>query len=116
MSSFLCACSLPSCRGEIGPDDSVRNADRWDALLRRPFRSIRRVAAAAVGGAQRKGQERRPRGLCRRVADAFLPFPPSLARPPSTSAPALREEGLHRIEIEANGNGRSHDTARRKAG
>ena len=42
--SFLCACSLPTCRGEIGPEDSLHNADRWDALLREAFPLIRRVS------------------------------------------------------------------------
>src|SRR5579872_1247519 len=42
-SSFTCACSRPDCRGQIGPDDSLRNADRWDELLRVAFPSIREV-------------------------------------------------------------------------
>jgi uncharacterized protein len=38
--SFACACSWPHCRGWIRPDDSLRNADRWDELLRAAFPSI----------------------------------------------------------------------------
>jgi uncharacterized protein len=41
--SFECACSLPQCRGQIEPEDSGRNADRWDEILRAAFPSIRDV-------------------------------------------------------------------------
>jgi hypothetical protein len=41
--SFECACSRPQCRGWIRPDDAVRNADRWDAMLRSAFPLIREV-------------------------------------------------------------------------
>jgi hypothetical protein len=43
-SSFTCACSLPQCRRLIQPDDSVRNAEHWDDILRAAFPSIRQVA------------------------------------------------------------------------
>jgi uncharacterized protein len=42
--SFLCACSWSHCRGRIRPDDSVRNADRWDEILRAAFPSIPEVS------------------------------------------------------------------------
>jgi uncharacterized protein len=43
-SSFTCACSRPQCRGLIQPDDSARNSDRWDEMLRAAFPAIRQVA------------------------------------------------------------------------
>jgi hypothetical protein len=41
--AFACACSWPHCRGWIRPDDSLRNADRWDELLQAAFPSIPEV-------------------------------------------------------------------------
>jgi hypothetical protein len=42
-SGFNCACSNPTCRGLIRPDDNLRGADRWDLLLRESFPLIQTV-------------------------------------------------------------------------
>jgi hypothetical protein len=113
-SSFLCACSLPNCRGEIGPDDSVRNADRWDSLLQASFPAIRRVSQplwTALAEKDRNEVVVACADVARMRSCRFHHLSPARLK----SAPALREEGLHRMEIESNGNGRSHD-ARRKTG
>jgi uncharacterized protein len=115
-SSFLCACSLPGCRGEIGPDDSVRNADRWDALLQEAFPVIRRVSQplwAALNEKDKNDVLVACADVSRMRSCRFHHLSPGRLN----SAPALRDEALHRREIESNGNGngRSHDT-RRKTG
>jgi uncharacterized protein len=43
-SGFACACSYPTCRGDIHPHDNVDGADRWDKLLRESFPLIQTVA------------------------------------------------------------------------
>ena len=40
---FNCLCGSPSCRGQIQPDDPLRQAPEWDALLAQAFPAISRV-------------------------------------------------------------------------
>jgi hypothetical protein len=41
---FACLCGAPQCRGQVLPDDPLRHAPAWDALLRDAFPEIPRVA------------------------------------------------------------------------
>jgi hypothetical protein len=41
---FPCSCGFERCRGVIRPDDILRYADAWDALVAGPFRLLRAVA------------------------------------------------------------------------
>jgi hypothetical protein len=41
---FLCLCGHPTCRGRIAPDDMIRHADRWDALVQAAFVLIPQAA------------------------------------------------------------------------
>jgi hypothetical protein len=111
--SFLCACARPNCRGEIGPADSVLNADRWDDLLREAFPSIRHVEQPLWSAVSEMDK------------DAVLVASLDVSRMRSCRfhhltngqvQPVICDEGL-RIEIEAGGNGQSHDAVtRRNAG
>lgn len=40
---FRCACGHPACRGEVGPNDAVRFAARWDAEFRAAMRDFAAV-------------------------------------------------------------------------
>lgn len=111
--SFVCACSLPTCRGEIGPDDSWRHADRWDVQLREAFPLIRRVAQPLWPAVKEKDKSDVQLACSDIARMRSCRFHHLLQGP---VGPAILEDGL-RLEIEANGNGRSHDTAtRRNAG
>jgi uncharacterized protein len=109
--SFNCACSLQTCRGEIEPEDSVRYVDRWDELLREAFPSIRRVVQPLWSAVSERDK-----------ADVLVATA-DISRMRScryhhlmngNRHPALHEEGL-RIEIEAGTNGRSHEGKGRRA-
>ena len=109
-SSFICICSLPSCRRKIGPDDSSANADRWDVLLREAFPSIRRVAQPlwpAVSEKDKNDVLLACSDLSRMRSCRFHNFVPRAGNS-EICGQALP------IDIEANGNGRSHDTAARR--
>ena len=41
---FVCGCASPLCRETIRPDDLLRYAETWDALVAEPFRRITAVA------------------------------------------------------------------------
>ncbi len=41
---FECLCGAPHCRGQVLPDDPLRHAPEWDALLKDAFPQIPRVA------------------------------------------------------------------------
>lgn len=111
-SSFICACSLPTCRGEIEPQDSSRNADRWDVLLRDAFPSIRRVPQPLWPAVSERDKSE-VIAACADVSRMRSCRFHHLLN--GTANPAIHDEAL-RIEIESNGNGRSHDAARRNAG
>jgi hypothetical protein len=111
-SSFLCACSLPTCRGEIEPGDNARNADRWDELLREAFPAIRRVSQplwAAVNERDKSDVLVACADVARMRSCRFH----HLYNGKVHSA-AIREDGM-RIEIEAGSNGRSHEGKNRRA-
>jgi uncharacterized protein len=110
--SFLCACSLATCRGEIEPEDNIRNADRWDELLREAFPAIRRVPQplwAAVSERDKSDVLVASADVARMRSCRFH----HLYNGKVHSA-AIREDGM-RIEIEAGSNGRSHEGKNRRA-
>jgi len=110
-SSFLCACARPNCRGEIGPADSSRHADRWDGLLREAFPSIRQVAQPLWPVVSEKDKD----AVLLAIADVTRMRSCRFHHLSNGQVnPAVCDEGL-RIDMESNGKGHSHDAATRRS-